>query len=331
MKRGQETLMPNWALEAYEVLALASDIKILNYLARHRAYRDNSYTTKQLAIALEIDIRTVRDGLSRLREKGYILSADGEHCLVEAASKMPTAYLKAITQMAVESARPAQGPRKAAARPVQIYPAQNPELSVSDGEKSALNLRTDELMNLQNKKVKDARENAAPILAEDFELIEVPEPQAAVAATAQHPAASLGSAQNSPQPEPKKATSKLHVPRGAAPALPELPADLAALPGMPEAWAQWFEYRRQRRLTTPPLTATGMANRLQRFAAEGDDPVEVIRNAIECGHQGLFRAERPRNLKFPIRPQTTEAADARALHTVQAVYAALQEDEKLAF
>ncbi|UWX64174.1 hypothetical protein [Deinococcus rubellus] len=113
--------------------------------------------------------------------------------------------------------------------------------------------------------------------------------------------------------------------------MPELPADLAALPGMPEAWAQWFEYRRQRRLPTPPLTATGMANRLQRFAAEGDDPAEVIRNSIECGHQGLFRAEKPRNLKFPSRPQTTEAADARALTTAQAVYAALQEDEKLAF
>ncbi|WP_161883932.1 helix-turn-helix domain-containing protein [Deinococcus alpinitundrae] len=177
----------------------------------------------------------------------------------------------------------------------------------------------------------DARENAAPVLAEGFELIEVPEQQAADAASAQQPDLSPDVVPASPEPEPGKATSKTHVPRRAGLALPAVPADLAAVPGMPEAWADWMTYRRQRRWTTAPMTVTGMFAKLRAYAAEGDNPVEVIQNSIANGWQGLFPAEKPRNLKFPSRPQPTEAADARALHTAQAVYAALQEEERLAF
>lgn len=81
--------MPNWALEAYETLTLASDIKLLNYLVRHRLYRDNTYSTKQLAIALEIDLRTTQAGLARLAALGYVLSADGQHCACNALAKLP--------------------------------------------------------------------------------------------------------------------------------------------------------------------------------------------------------------------------------------------------
>ncbi|AWN22188.1 hypothetical protein DKM44_02185 [Deinococcus irradiatisoli] len=172
--------------------------------------------------------------------------------------------------------------------------------------------------------LKEARESAAPIPAEGFEVIEVPEEQAADAATAQQPDASPGNLQSAPERKPKKATSKPHVPPAAALALPDLPADLAALPGLPQAWAEWLQYRRERRLATAPSTATGMFNRLRRFAAEGDDPVEVIRNSIENGYQGLFRVEKPRNLKFTPRPKTTEQANRQAADRAREIYAALE-------
>jgi hypothetical protein len=91
--------MPNWALEAYESLTLASDIKLLNYLARHRGYRGNSFSTKQLAIALEIDLRTTQSGTARLAQLGYIVSAEGQHCSADAQSKMPQAYCKALASL----------------------------------------------------------------------------------------------------------------------------------------------------------------------------------------------------------------------------------------
>jgi len=171
----------------------------------------------------------------------------------------------------------------------------------------------------------DARENAAPVLAEGFELVEVPEPQAADAATVQQPDPSPEILPAPPQPEPKKAASKPPVPRAAPLALPDLPADLAALPGLAEAWVDWMAYRRQRRWTTAPMTATGMFNKLREFAVEGDDPVEVIRNSIAFGYQGLFPAKKPGNLKFPSRPQTTEQANAQAASRATEIYNALQE------
>ena len=146
MKRGQDTLMPNWALEALEALSLASDMKLLIWLTRHRAYRQNTYSTKQLAIALELDVRTVREGLARLRENDLILSFEGQHCSVEAAAKMPASYAKAVARLHSQTASAAQASRKGDASPLQIYPAQNPENAVPDEENQPLNKGTDELM-----------------------------------------------------------------------------------------------------------------------------------------------------------------------------------------
>ena len=146
MKRGQETLMPNWALEALETLSLASDMKLLIWLTRHRAYRENTYSTKQLAIALELDIRTVREGLGRLRAQGLILSWEGRHCSMDAASKLPASYLKAVAKLHSQAASAAQASRKDDASPLQIYPAQNLENAVPDEENQPLNKGTDELM-----------------------------------------------------------------------------------------------------------------------------------------------------------------------------------------
>lgn len=134
MKRGQETLMPNWALEAMDRLTLAADIRILNFLTRHRSYRGNTFTTRQIAIALELDVRTVQASTARLIAQGLTLCADGVHCSADAASRVRL------------PAKSAQAPRKPAASPVQKDSRQNAGNAVQNEESSTLNLGTDELM-----------------------------------------------------------------------------------------------------------------------------------------------------------------------------------------
>lgn len=126
--------MPNWALDAMERLTLAADLRLLIFLTRHRAYRGNTFSTKQLAIALEIDLRTVQASTVRLAQLGLILSAEGRHCSAEASSRVcPTA-------------KAAQAARKAAASPLQKDSRQSTENAVSDNNFSPLNKGTDELM-----------------------------------------------------------------------------------------------------------------------------------------------------------------------------------------
>lgn len=150
MKRGEDTLMPNWALDAIESLTLATDIKTLVRLTRYRHYRCNTYSTKQLAIAIEADPRTMRDCLERLRTLGLVLSFDGVHCAVDAASKLPPAKIKAAAKAwdkkSKAEAVAAQAICNAPATPLQKDPASAPESAVPHSENQLLNKGTDELM-----------------------------------------------------------------------------------------------------------------------------------------------------------------------------------------
>lgn len=143
--------MPNWALDAIETMTLATDIKVFVYLVRHRLYRRNTYSTLQLAIALTIDVRTMRQVLARLRSAGYILSLeDGSHCAAGATSKLNAAQIKTAERAAkagVIRAAQAQPPRKAPAMNLQIYPAINPKNVVWDSLKSPLNKGIKEIRN----------------------------------------------------------------------------------------------------------------------------------------------------------------------------------------
>ncbi len=127
MRRGQDTLQPNWALDAMERMTLAADIRILTFLTRHRAYRSNTYTTRQISIALELDPRTVQASTARLSTQGLILSGDGLHCSAEAASRVRL------------PAKSAQAPRKSAASPLQKDSRQNSGNDVQDSESAPLN------------------------------------------------------------------------------------------------------------------------------------------------------------------------------------------------
>lgn len=81
MKRGEETIIPNWVLQAARELTLAADLKVLMFLAEHWRYREAAFGPGRISDELGIDYRTVTKSLARLAEKGHIVSADGAHCL----------------------------------------------------------------------------------------------------------------------------------------------------------------------------------------------------------------------------------------------------------
>ena len=87
LKSGEETLTPNWVYDAFSELTLASDIKVLAFLARHRLYQRSTFPTWEIAGQLGLDLRTVQASTRRLGLAGYIVSADGEHCLRGACAK----------------------------------------------------------------------------------------------------------------------------------------------------------------------------------------------------------------------------------------------------
>lgn len=134
MRQGEDTMMPNWALDAIERLTLAADIRILIFLTRHRAYRGNTFTVKQLGIALEIDLRTVQASTGRLQKEGLIVGFDGVFCSKESASRV-------------------QAPRKVSAKTLQKDSPQVEEKAVSDSENEPLNKGSKEERN-KGKRIK---------------------------------------------------------------------------------------------------------------------------------------------------------------------------------
>lgn len=98
LQQGSETVMPNWVFDAFEVLTLASDLKVLAFLAKHRLYQRGTFQTWEIAGQTGLDLRTVQASTRRLGEAGYIVSADSEHCLRGACAK-PAHPLRKSTRM----------------------------------------------------------------------------------------------------------------------------------------------------------------------------------------------------------------------------------------
>ena len=280
--------MPNWVLEALEALTLASDMKLLCWLARHGGYRQSTFSSKQLAIALEIDLRTTQAGLARLAAAGHVLSADGQHCVRNAAARLPQGFYKST----------------------RVKTGMEPRQEKENASLNLKNCRTDELEELKNKKEEhtplppqgEARNPAA--LSEVLPEVQVkggstPTPEALPAAGEPAPAASASNAKG-----PGK------VPRRAAELpIPPLPADLAALAGVSEAWDCWLVHRQERKLATPPTTAEAQFAKLRQLHAAGQDLPTAMKHAMEVQWKSFFPiksdAQQRENLKFqPPRPAT---------------------------
>ncbi|AFD27752.1 hypothetical protein [Deinococcus gobiensis] len=115
-----------------------------------------------------------------------------------------------------------------------------------------------------------------------------------------------------PDARPAPPTDPEKVPRRRAPAAPApvLPGDLAALPGVPEAWDRWLRYRTEARIRTPATTADEQFRKLRDLHAQGWDLPRIVAHAIEVGWKSFFpiRGEQPRqNLRLP--PHDTAHAD----------------------
>lgn len=101
-------------------------------------------------------------------------------------------------------------------------------------------------------------------------------------------AADLRPAQDSPTApqEPSPAKGLEEVPRRAPP--PALPADLAAVSGMPEAWGRWQKHAREIRLQLKESTAEAQFRKLRALQGEGKDLPQHIDHAIESGWRSFF-------------------------------------------
>lgn len=117
-------------------------------------------------------------------------------------------------------------------------------------------------------------------------------------------AADLRPAQDSlPAPqEPSPAKGLEEVPRRAAP--PALPADLAAVPGMPEAWGRWQKHAREIRLQLKESTAEAQFRKLRALLDEGKDLPQHIDHAIESGWRSFFPIRQ--HAAAPVPPAPTD-------------------------
>jgi hypothetical protein len=68
-----------------------------------------------------------------------------------------------------------------------------------------------------------------------------------------------------------------------------LPDDLAAIPGMPEAWDTWQKHRRE---IKEPLTPTSSEQQFKTLR-KSPNPVDMILTSVQNGWQGLFPVKNP--------------------------------------
>ena len=324
-QKGTYTTLENWALDLAPTLPGAAGWVLLA-LSRQSNYRRQEMTTGDLMNALPYRERAIQQALAYLVTQGYVVAHAGAHVLRGASASLA---LDARTNV-----RPGQG--------INSVPVQE-SVSVNSGierhkRRNKEGIQKEEQNNPPTPQGAEARQDTAPVV-EASPPTDVPEPlcspdgEAAVAATPDLPLTGEVQTTHPARREPNT-TSTEQVPaarRRAAAPLPDLPDDLAAVPGLADAWAAWLQYRRERRLTTAPSTATGMFNKLRALAAEGHPPVEVIRTSIENGWQGLFPLRAAHVVKFTPRPQTTQAANDQAAQRASDVYAALQEDTRAIF
>jgi|GEM_PF-5903679 len=91
--KGDSTSAPNWVWDALAALTNASDARVLSAVARRAGYAQNVLTTAEVIYRTGLDQRTAQSALARLRDAGFIVSLNGEHCLAGARA-MPAQRLQ---------------------------------------------------------------------------------------------------------------------------------------------------------------------------------------------------------------------------------------------
>ena len=333
MNHGEETIMPNWALEAMEAMPLASDIKVLCFLIRHRAYRQNCFSPKQIGIALEIELRTITSSLARLKGLGYTMSADGKHTASIMSTKLKQGFYK--------------------------YTPTSVENTLSETAKNdPLNKGTVGTEELKEQNIKHTHiQISEPVLVSDSasapsDVLQIPDSnfweempdldELETLASLEHQAETVFvPSQESPikkieleekaQPDLKKVSGAAAGPVGKIvdkssarfnPREVDLPESIPR-----EAWLEWCQHRTEKRSPLTPISVKKQLAQLLEFGATGQTPQESIDHAIAHSWQGFYPIRKAR-AAYVGKPQTTQEANERMVDSAAALYAACLEQDR---
>ena len=116
------------------------------------------------------------------------------------------------------------------------------------------------------------------------------------------PQGDQGGSSGSGAPAPESTTTPR--PRRAPTPPPQLPADLAAVPGMPEAWQRWLTYRVQAGIKTTESTAEEQFRKLRTLQQDGEHLPTAVARAIEFGWKSFFPDKDRQRRPAPAAPTT---------------------------
>ncbi|THF88423.1 hypothetical protein E7T09_04240 [Deinococcus sp. KSM4-11] len=334
LRRGEDTVIPNWALDAIERLILAADIRVLTFLTRHRQYRSNTYTTRQLAIALEIDVRTIQASTGRLTAQGLILGIDGHFCSSEASTRV-------------------QGVRKPSAKGLQKDSPRQAQKTDQNALPGSLKKGSDEERKEEKKTNPptpqgEARNGTAlggqdQIAAQNSEPLQPPDGGAAVAAVADRPdPLQVPALPARSRTEPATSTDKVPAARVPGPDQAMFAAVALACYGGHDGLTDITRSRIGKvgkSLAKAGYTAEDVGQIVAELRRETwrdsitPSVIEAEAPAWRARQRGSLpaRHERPHVLRFTPHPQTTEAANQQAAQRASDIYAALQEDTRAVF
>ncbi len=292
--RGTYTTLENWALDLAPTLPGAAGWVLIR-LAQRANYTRTTMTVGQLMDALPYQPRALQIALAHLVAHGHAEAHGNAYCLRGARTSLAPDARTNVRSEQPENAR-------------QDGETQDANSGITEHKKKEVEEKeeTDKQTPLPPQGG-TARDTAAPGVQDPTWMDEAEQAMTAEGLAPDGAPADAGTApevadgQDTPKApqaaKPAKGGAK--VPRrAAAPAeLPALPDDLAALPGVTEAWALWLQYRTERKLATPGTTITFQFARLRTLMAQGHGPVEVIHAAVEHQWKSFFPPPAP-NLKL---------------------------------
>jgi len=303
--KGTYVTLDRWVFELSPKLPGAAGV-ILERLSAQSNYRQKSLTVGQLCHVLPFKERALQNAVAYLVARGYAVMNANAYSLGSCVANDAPANR---TGVRVASVRPYASDALATrtdvrfAQGLDAIPAQESE-ELNPAIESPREGREGRERKEEQIKTR-AQKSTAPI--------EIVPPQESLIET------------NTPAVAIQTNDAALDtILRRRAAELPELPADLALLPDLIEAWSNWLAYRKERRFKTVPSTARGMFVKLREFHADGQDPAAVIHNSIANGWQGLFPFRAAHVVKFNPRPQNTEQANAQFVQGVEDTIAAVR-------
>lgn len=270
--RGTYSTLENWVLDLAPTLPGAAGWVLLK-LAAQVNYKRKTMTIGQLIDALPYKERTLQQACACLVQEGYVLCAGSEYVLRGACADLAQALRK--------NAHPEQ-PKK-----------YDSDVETSSGNFGITPHNKKESEGIEKKELKDKNTPLTP-------------QGGSQAGESESSAPDQAQTQGSEAQQTNAADTE-HVPRRRAAAPPSLPDDLAALPGVPEAWQQWLKYAREVRLKITESVADAQFIKLRRLHADGWDLPHIVQHAIETNWKSFYeiRGEKPRrNLQLdPPEPE----------------------------